>query len=184
MEWVIGSAENIPLADSSVDGVIAILSFHHFADPQRALKEMVRIVDNGPVVCFTFDPRQVDEPWLANYFPDIWKKAFDVFPPLEQVVELFNKITGCDVKVSTFKLPHDLVDCFAGAGWRNPEMYLDPEMRAGMSAFALADEQVVDKGLRKLKEDLQTGVWEEKYGWLKQLNEADLGYRFICIHAN
>ena len=80
----------------------------------------------------------------------------------------------------TFKLPHDLVDCFAGSCRRRPEMYLDSDIRAVMSAFALADELVVDKELQKLNEDLQTGVWEEKYGWFKELNEADLGYRFIC----
>jgi ubiquinone/menaquinone biosynthesis C-methylase UbiE len=181
MEWISGSAENIPLADSSVDGVIAILSFHHFADPERALKEMVRIVNNGPIVCFTFDPRQAKKPWLADYFPEIWKKAFDVFPPIEQVTEFAHRITGRYVQVSTFKLPRDLVDYFAGAGWLRPEMYLDSDIRAGMSAFALADELVVNKGLQKLKKDLQTGVWEEKYGWLKELNEADLGYRFIKI---
>lgn len=181
MEWLNGSAENIPLPDSSVDGVIAILSFHHFSDPEQALKEMVRIVNNGPIVFFTFDPRQVEEFWLADYFPEIWKQAFDAFPPLERVVELFSKITGFNVKVATFKLPHDLVDCFSAAGWRRPEMYLDPDIRAGMSAFTLADEWVVNKGLQKLKEDLQAGAWEEKYGWLKELNEADLGYRFVCI---
>ena len=54
------------------------------------------------------------------------------------------------VEVSDFRLPHDLRDKFAAAGWRRPWMYLDGEVRAGISAFALAEQQVVEEGLQML----------------------------------
>ena len=36
----------------------------------------------------------------------------------------------------TLMLPHDLTDMFFAAGWRRPEIYLNPEVRAGISALA------------------------------------------------
>src|SRR5262245_672687 len=33
VEFIAGTAEEIPLADGSADGLINLLSFHHYADP-------------------------------------------------------------------------------------------------------------------------------------------------------
>nr|WP_236117322.1 hypothetical protein [Hassalia byssoidea] len=78
------------------------------------------------------------------------------------------------------KLPHDLTDMFAASGWRRPEIYLNPEVRANISALALADASVVEEGVVKLKEDLSTGKWNAKYGEIRNLSEIDVGYRFLC----
>lgn len=179
IEWITASGEHVPLPDSFVDGVIAILSFHHFANPERALKEMARIAGEGPIVFFTFDPRQIDRPWLAEYFPSIWDAAFKAFPPLLKISELIQKHTNRDVETYVFELPHDLKDYFAAVGWRKPEIYLDPEVRSCMSAFALADQLLVAEEVDRLRLDLESNEWERKYGWLKCRDSADMGYRFL-----
>jgi ubiquinone/menaquinone biosynthesis C-methylase UbiE len=55
VEWVAGTAEQVPLADASVDGVVSTLAVCHFADAQQAIGEMARICRSGSFVIFTFD---------------------------------------------------------------------------------------------------------------------------------
>jgi len=42
-----GNAENLPFDDAQFDGVVTRLAVHHFADPQRALNEMFRVLRDG-----------------------------------------------------------------------------------------------------------------------------------------
>ena len=65
------------------------------------------------------------------------------------------------------------------AGWRRPEMYLDPEVRASMSWFALADPATVKHGVSLLRNHINTGIWRAMYGALIGQESIDWGYRFI-----
>ena len=122
----------------------------------------------------------IDRPWFAEYFPGIWDAAFKVFPSLLEISELIQMHTNRDVETYVFELPHDLKDYFMAAGWRKPEMYLDSEVRSCMSAFALADQQLVAEEVNRLRLDLESNEWDRKYGWLKGHDSADMGYRFLC----
>jgi ubiquinone/menaquinone biosynthesis C-methylase UbiE len=42
-----GDAENLPFPDAQFDGVVTRLAVHHFADPQRAIREMFRVLRRG-----------------------------------------------------------------------------------------------------------------------------------------
>ena len=42
-----GNAENLPFSDGQFDGVVTRLALHHFANPQRALDEMFRVLRPG-----------------------------------------------------------------------------------------------------------------------------------------
>jgi SAM-dependent methyltransferase len=42
-------------------------------------------------------------------------------------------------RIEVVPIPHDCADGFFHAYWRRPEAYLDPEVRAGISVFALLD---------------------------------------------
>ena len=68
-EWVEGVAESLPFSDGAFDGAILILCIHHFTDMAVALTEIERVVPNGPIVIFSYDPEAVETPWLFNYFP-------------------------------------------------------------------------------------------------------------------
>lgn len=172
-----GYAEDIPLPTSSVDGVVCILAMHHFSNLEKAIREMHRITKKGALVFLTFDP--ISEIWIADYFPVYREFNFQVFPPIQNVADLIESNTQRKVEISPFMLPHDLTDIFAAAGWRRPEIYLDAEVRANISALALADKNEVEKGVSKLREDLESGKWDEKYGRVKELAEIDAGYRFL-----
>lgn len=133
---------------------------------------------NGAIIFLTFDPR-VGDFWLYDYFPFIREYDERFFPPLQNIVTLIEQFTQRIVKVSTLMLPPDLSDMFLCAGWRRPEVYLNPEIRAGMSAFSLVESSVVEKGVKLLEADLNSGEWNAKYREIRQLKEIDVGYRFL-----
>jgi SAM-dependent methyltransferase len=178
IQWLTGYAEAIPLPDKSVDGVVSILTIHHFYNLVKAFQEMHRIVKNGAIVLLTFDIRLATKIWLDDYFPFLREDALK-FLPLKEITNLIQVNTQRLVETFPLMLPHDLSDLFAAAAWRRPEMYLKPEVRAGISSFAVADQNLVEAGVKKLTEDLNTGKWHEKYGEILSLQELDTGYRFI-----
>jgi len=179
VDWFRGTAEAIPLGDDSVEGLFCILASHHFSCLETAITEMARVCRTGPIVWFTIDPRQEESPWLRDYFPNVHENGLSVFPPLEHVSHLLEDHTQRQVTIIPWLVPHDLQDCFWAAGWRRPEMYLDPEVRACISVFALADPATLEDGLRRLRRDLTTGRWNSEYGSLLEREAIDWGYRFV-----
>jgi len=49
--FVPGSAEALPFADGSVDLLVSSLSFHHWADHQRGIREIARVLRPGGYFC-------------------------------------------------------------------------------------------------------------------------------------
>ncbi len=178
IKWFTGYAEDLPLPNNSVDAVISILTIHHFSDLAQAFQEMHRVVRNGAIILLTFDIRFAQKIWLYNYFPFLWEDALRFFP-LSELINLVQVNTKRRVEAIPFLLPHDLSDLFAAAAWRRPELYLQPEVRAGISSFPLADAHLVEQGVKSLAADLSSGEWDAKYGDIRNLTEIDLGYRFL-----
>ena len=51
VRFELGSAEHLPFEDESFDSVVTRLTIHHFLDPRRVMKEVVRVTRrNGKVV--------------------------------------------------------------------------------------------------------------------------------------
>lgn len=181
IRWLLAQAEKLPLKDGALDGVIAVLSIHHFADLREAVIEMTRTCPSGRLVIFTCDPRLSQVNWLSEYFPEIIRKRYDTYGDIFKVMQIFEETTCRKVALIEFPVPHDISDKFFGSGWRRPDIYLIDKMRNSMSPFALAPEALIEKGVSKLKDDMESGAWVEKYGYLLDLNSYDLGYRFIVI---
>jgi ubiquinone/menaquinone biosynthesis C-methylase UbiE len=182
VEWFLNSAESIPLSDDSVDGVIVVLALHHFSSLPMAAKEMRRTCSQGPIVVFTLDPRQGEKPWFNNYFPEVYQKDFKSFPPIDEVADMIAGEGRWEKIIQEFPLRHDLSDKNMYSGWNKPEIYLDPQFRQNVSGLALAPKSVVQRGTECLKNDLQTGKCDEKYGHLRNQRFFDAGFRFIkCL---
>lgn len=57
LRFVEGSAENIPFPDEHFDRAVALVSFHHVTDQDKALKEIRRVLKaSGRLVFLEFDP--------------------------------------------------------------------------------------------------------------------------------
>ncbi len=181
--WHAGTAEAVPLPDRSVDGCMAVLAIHHFRALEAALAEMRRIGAGGPIVLFTFDPREGRPFWFGEYFPDIQQQDFEIFPPIAEIVAALADQAVDTPRVTAFPLPDDLRDRFMLAGWNRPELYFDPTFRANTSGFAKAEPDHVERGLARLREDLASGAWDARYGDLRKIRSFDAGYRFVSCRA-
>lgn len=87
--------------------------------------------------------------------------------------EYIAALLGGNVRIEPFPVPHDCLDGFGEAFWARPEAYLDPGIRAGISAFGLLDEQELSSGLQQLQADLRSGTWDARNSNLRQLGELD-----------
>jgi len=181
--WISGLAEALPLQKESMDGVIIVLAIHHFSDLRHAAREMARVCPEGPLVVLTMDPREGENFWFNDYFPEIQLHVLKSFPPLSEVVNIFSGIKNWSTRVIKFPLPYDLADKNMCSGWNRPEIYLDPRVRQNTSGFALAYQSAVQHGLKSLENDLQTGKWDELNGHLRKQKSFDAGFRFLKLQA-
>ena len=179
IEWINAYAESLPLSHRSVDAAIIILAMHHFKNYRQALKEAYRITNNGSIIIFTYDPRMISDFWLTVYFPSLITDVKATFVPIDRLVSDLENITSQAINVTPFLIPNDLVDSFAAVGWSKPELYLDSNIRQGISSFSKIKSLELNDGLSRLKKDLDSGKWEQKYQHLRSQNNYDAGYRFV-----
>ena len=169
---VLASAEALPLADSSVDAAMAVLSDHHWADRARGLGEMRRVARRR-VVVFQFDPAFAEAFWMTrDYLPTFLRRMRG-----RSLAELMAPLGP--VEMRPVPIPHDCVDGFFSAHWRRPEAFLDPEVRAGISVFHLLPADEVAEGVARLRADLDSGAWARRNAGLLELDELDLGFRVV-----
>lgn len=163
------SADCLPFDDHAFDASMAILTVHHWPDKEAGLRE-VRRVTRGPIVLLTFDPSH--RPWLTDYLPELASLDDAQMPTMSD----YERWLGL-VQVTPVLVPHDCSDGFLYAYWRRPEAYLDVRLRSGSSSFWAISE--AERGLAKLKRDLDTGEWERRYAELLTLDAYDAGYRLV-----
>ena len=179
VNWIAGSAEQIPLGDRAVDGVVVMLALHHFRDLEQGLREINRISRFGKIVLFAFEQAKISDFWLTEYFPYFIRDTLATFPSTQEIARSLGRISQKEAIVIPYLLPPDLSDLFAASGWREPKIYLDNKVRKGISSFAKMPANELETGLYRLQADLDNGVWIEKYGYLRSQNKYDAGYRII-----
>ena len=102
--------------------------------------------------------------------------AFLLIPRLMSQIEAIANVAVNGVQ---FPVPHAVSDSFAAVGWARPELYLNSDIRNGISSFANIADNELNQGLANLYKDLETGVWDRKHGHLRQQKQYDVGYRFV-----
>ena len=166
-------AGELPFRDRSFDAALATLTVHHWPDRARGLREMRRVARR--VVLYTWDPAVVTTGgfWLTDdYFPEIVELDRGLFPSVDE----YRAALGA-VEVVRVPIPHDCTDGFLGAYWRRPHEYLDAGARGAISTFwKVAD---VERGLARLRRDLEDGTWMRHHGHVMAWTELDLGYRLV-----
>lgn len=165
-----GVAENLPFRDNGFEASMAILSLHHWSDLALGLKEMCR-VSKEKIVLFTWIGYG-SHFWLEEYIPEIRNIDEKRVPTLAELDHLLGGIS-----VETIKIPHDCTDGFMCAYWRRPEVYLDPDARKAISTFSYISD--FHEGLSRLRDDINSGVWQRRQRHLLEKKSIDLGYRLV-----
>lgn len=169
-----GVAENLPFGDGRFDASMAILTLHHWSDVPTGLAELVRVARRR-VVVVTFDLDVAHDLWIVrDYLPEIVppnKRSFPTMP------ELLNALPAPIVQ--PLLVPSDCTDRMFATLWARPEQYLDPRVRAATSAWHQVPAPVVTRALGRLRRDLASGAWDERYGYLRAMREWDVGLRLI-----
>jgi hypothetical protein len=79
--------------------------------------------------------------------------------------------------VTPLPVPWDFTDGVFPAYWRRPAAYLDPRTDE-CSALVQADQTAVERGVRRLRADLDSG-WHERHRQLLDEDEWDAGFRLV-----
>ena len=76
-------------------------------------------------------------------------------------------------------MPVDCTDGFCVALWSRPEAHLDPDVRRSSSTWHRLPPAVIETGLNRLRQDLDSGEWDRKHGHLRRQATLDVGLRLI-----
>ncbi len=180
VNWINGTAENIPADDDSFDGGIATLTIHHWTNLHTAFAEIYRVLrQNAPLVIFTATPEQMRGYWLNHYFPRMLADSILQMPAFEKIEEAATAAGFVITGTEPYFIKDGLQDHFLYVGKNRPELYLDAAVRSGISSFsALANAAEVKQGLDKLAMDIELNSFEP----VKSEYANDLGdYLFISL---
>ncbi|WP_392478586.1 class I SAM-dependent methyltransferase [Nostoc sp. C110] len=156
--WQVAEAEALPYADGTFLGVLCTLAIHHFAALTHAFREIYRVLAAGRFVLFTATPEQINKYWLVEYFPDAIHKSAKQMPSLEKVRYALNDVGFNSVNIEPYSISRNLQDLFLYSGKYRPEIYLDENIRSGISTFALlASPEEITVGCQRLAADINTG---------------------------
>lgn len=168
------SAEELPLADKSVDVAMAVLTLQHWRDVDRGVRELARVARDR-VVLVTIDGEVLAAQWLASdYLPELVSLYQASFPTITRLAEMLP-----NPSVSPIPVPRDCIVGFSAAFWARPEAYLDPAVRAANSGWSQLDPQVLERALAALEDDLASGRWDARHDDLRALEAYDVGLRLV-----
>ncbi len=167
------SASALPLPTRSAEVVMAVCTVHHWDDPAAGLAELCRVAPRRVILAIDFDVHA--RFWLLEeYLPEVAATTRRAGPGAHAVADAIGATEIIDLPV-----PRDMRDGVLGAYWCRPEAYLDPAVRANCSGLALADPDVVARGVAALSSDLASGAWRARHADLAGTDAVDIGYRLL-----
>jgi len=182
IKWINSSVDHIPLPNNSIDGAIIVNAIHHFKDIKGAFQELKRVAGKGPIVIITFDPNIACKQWVFDYWPELVKYEYSHYLDFDVLKQCIIAATGGKLEEYIYKLPYDFEDTFAASLWKRPHLLLEhDDLRYSMSIFSSMDDKSFNDGLNKLKRDIISHNWENKYYYLLDKTEWDVGCRLLKL---
>lgn len=168
-----GVAERLPFADECFDAALAVLTVHHWTDPDQGFAELRRVARRQ--VILGFDISRQRDMWLVRDYIPAWGDLEESGGlGLDRIRALLD-----NPRMEPVPVPADCADGFGGAYWKRPEAYLDSDVRLSISSLARLPAEDVEPGLARLAGDLASGRWHERNAELLELDELDLGYVLV-----
>jgi ubiquinone/menaquinone biosynthesis C-methylase UbiE len=143
VQYLAGSAENVPVRSASADYALMFLSWHHVQDKPQAARELARVLrPGGRLLLRSNFSDHHPRPWWLEHFP-----------------------RGLEVDVSQFQPLHEVIATFTSAGWRVASFGTVIEPSSGtrsdmlerlrlrsLSFFALLTPDELEAGFRRLEQ--------------------------------
>jgi hypothetical protein len=149
---------------------------HQWSDLTAGLTEMRRVT-RGPVVILTCDPDLVRGFWLYEYAPLVLDTEARRYPAIADIVATL----GGRAEVTPVPIPADCADGFNEAYYARPERLLEPAARQACSAWSFVDAETAARYTEDLRRDLESGVWDERFGHLR--SEPELLGSLVLIRS-
>jgi SAM-dependent methyltransferase len=168
-------AEALPFADDSFDVAMAVLSDHHWADPIKGLRELLRVGRRAGVL--QWDDTRTGDFWLVrDYLPEFLAAA-------TARPSLVERAQAIDADMTPVAIPWDCQDGFFHCYWRRPHAYLQDAVRRATSVWSQVGSMAEERAVTALGNDLDSRAWHERNAQLLSLDEADLGARLLVAGA-
>jgi len=176
INWILGDASRLPFANNQIDAALFMLSTHHIEDLQKSFSEAYRVARHK-ILIFTSQPSQMDRYWLKHYFPEMIEAGKNKMMNFAQIKTKLITAGFTNIKCKKFFVSSDLQDLFLQAGKYRPSMYLNQEVRDGISSFHQSSRpRELQQGLQDLEMDIESGKINE----IITSYESDCGdYSFI-----
>lgn len=140
--YVLGSGEDLPLPDSSVDLVFMSMVFHHFAQPAKVARECRRVLRaGGSVVMRAGVAERLDVHPYARFFPRTGQILLETFASLASLEKTF-------VDAGFEPRAHDVIDSEVAACWSDFAERIS--LRADSILIQLEDQEFA-AGLEELR---------------------------------
>jgi SAM-dependent methyltransferase len=168
---VCGSADEIPLADASVDFVSCANVIHHLADPAAFVTSVARLLrPNGCLAVVGLDPHQDRDRWyLYDYFPEARKLDLQRYPSADQVAAW---MTASGLESIEIAAAERIREQYKG-GAILEDYFLQ---RKASSQLAILSEGAWAEGLKRIRQAVQEG---ENSG-ASPVFEVDLTLVMVC----
>lgn len=142
VEWKQGAADDIPLEDESVDLVFMSQVFHHLSDPQRAVKEIARVLTPAGFMALRNGTREHNEEleWL-RFFPEAFMIEQERTPYARELDEAVTREHFVTVSHRTIQ------QVFASSHAE----YFEKISRRGLSALVAIGNDAFQAGLERFK---------------------------------
>lgn len=170
-------ADSLPFDDHSFDASMALVTVHHWPDMGKGLRELRRVTRQR-VVIMTFDPGSLDNFWNALYFPEVIEIERKRYPTIDFLIGAL----GGRCEVQAIPVPLDCTDGFQEAFYGRPEAFLDKEVRKAQSAWGFLREGEEEKIVDRLRNDLQSGAWDQKFGHFRTQPNFTCALRLVIAY--
>lgn len=143
VEWRLGHAENIPMPDEAVDLVFISQVFHHFVEPQRALREIHRVLTQAGYLAIRNGTREHNDElaWL-RFFPEAYEIEQQRTPSSQEIDEM--------VSAQSFvSLSHRVIHQLFASSYVE---YFEKISRRALSALAAISDEAFHRGVQEFQE--------------------------------
>ena len=171
-------AEKLPFPDRHFDASMATFSVHQWTDLNAGLAEMRRVT-RGPVIILSCDPDLVRRFWLNAYAPEVLAAEAVRYPALDRL----GRGLGGHSDTHPVPIPLHCRDGFNEAYYGRPERLLEDGARLACSAWSFVSPETATRSVDYLRRDIESGIWDRHYGYLRAMPTFDGSLRLIVSNA-